>query len=108
MTPSRTVPIAPTGPLVRSMAGKRDMTPVDVVIVGGGIAGNALATVLARAGKMALVLERSSVYRDRVRGEFIQPWGVAEARRLGLEETLVRAGGTYHTRFVPYDETEEP
>ena len=41
----------------------------DVVIVGGGIAGNALATVLARTGQAVLVLERSSVYRDRVRGE---------------------------------------
>jgi 2-polyprenyl-6-methoxyphenol hydroxylase-like FAD-dependent oxidoreductase len=79
-----------------------------VVIVGGGIAGNALATVLARAGKAVLVLERSTVYRDRVRGELFQPWGVAEARRLGLYETLIRAGGTHHTRMVPYDETVKP
>lgn len=54
----------------------------DVIVVGGGIAGNALATVLARAGKAVLVLERSSAYQDRVRGEYVQPWGVAEARRL--------------------------
>jgi 2-polyprenyl-6-methoxyphenol hydroxylase-like FAD-dependent oxidoreductase len=80
----------------------------DAVIVGGGIAGNALATVLARAGKAVLVLERSSVYQDRVRGEYVQPWGVAEARRLGLHDALVSAGGTHHTRFVPYDETLEP
>ena len=73
----------------------------DAVIVGGGIAGNALATVLARAGKSVLVLERSSVYRDRVRGEYVQPWGVAEAIRLGLHEVLVDAGGVHHTRFVP-------
>ena len=81
---------------------------VDVVIVGGGIAGNALAVVLARAGKAVRVLERSSVYRDRVRGEYFQPWGVAEARRLGLHATLAGAGGAHHTRFVPYDETLEP
>jgi 2-polyprenyl-6-methoxyphenol hydroxylase-like FAD-dependent oxidoreductase len=80
----------------------------DVIIVGGGIAGNALATVLARAGKAVLVLERSTVYRDRVRGELLQLWGVAEARRLGLYETLMRAGGAHHSRFVPYDETVEP
>jgi 2-polyprenyl-6-methoxyphenol hydroxylase-like FAD-dependent oxidoreductase len=80
----------------------------DVIIVGGGIAGNALAAVLARAGKTVLVLERSTVYRDRVRGEVFQPWGVAEARRLDLHETLIRAGGTHHSRFVPYDETVEP
>jgi len=80
----------------------------DVVIIGGGIAGNALATVLARAGRAVLVLERSTVYRDRVRGELFQPWGVAEARRLGLYEALMQAGGTHHTRAVPYDETIEP
>jgi 2-polyprenyl-6-methoxyphenol hydroxylase-like FAD-dependent oxidoreductase len=80
----------------------------EVVIIGGGIAGNALATVLARAGRAVLVLERSTVYRDRVRGELFHPWGVAEARRLGLYEALMRAGGTHHTRYVPYDETVEP
>ena len=80
----------------------------DAVIVGGGIAGGALATVLGRAGKAVLVLERSSVYRDRVRGEYVQPWGVAEAIRLRLHDVLVDAGGAHHTRFVPYDETIEP
>jgi 2-polyprenyl-6-methoxyphenol hydroxylase-like FAD-dependent oxidoreductase len=62
----------------------------EVIIIGGGIAGNALAAVLARAGRAVLVLERSTVYRDRVRGEVFQPWGVAEARRLDLHEALVR------------------
>ena len=81
---------------------------LDLVIIGGGIAGNALAAVMARAGRTVLVLERSTVYRDRVRGEMIQPWGVAEAMRLGVHDELLRAGGTHHTRFVPYDETEEP
>src|SRR4029453_18503905 len=80
----------------------------DVVIIGGGIAGNSLAAVLARAGKAILVLERSRVYRDRVRGEGFHAWGVAEARRLGLHEPLLKAGGTHHCRLVPYDETIEP
>ena len=80
----------------------------DVVVIGGGIAGNAFATVLARAGKAVLVLERSTVYRDRVRGEGFHAWGVAEARRLGLHEALLGAGGTHHSRLVPYDETVTP
>lgn len=41
----------------------------DAVIVGSGIAGGGLATVLARAGKSVLLLEKSTVYRDQVRGE---------------------------------------
>jgi len=52
----------------------------DVIIIGGGIAGSALAAVLARKGRAVLVLERSTVYRDKVRGEFFHAWGVAEAQ----------------------------
>jgi hypothetical protein len=80
----------------------------EVIIIGGGIAGDALAAVLAGAGRAVPVLEWSTVYRDQVRGELFQPWGVTEARRLGLHEVLMRASGTYHTRIVPYNETVEP
>lgn len=80
----------------------------DVVVVGGGIAGSALATVLARAGFDVLVLERQTRYRDKVRGEVLNCWGVAELRRLGLEETLLDAGGHFATRAVFYDEVRDP
>ena len=40
---------------------------VDLVIIDGGIAGNALAAALARAGKSVLVLE------DRVRERLFAP-----------------------------------
>ena len=80
----------------------------DIVIVGGGIGGSALAAVMSRAGKSVLVLERATAYRDRVRGEYMQPWGVAEAQRLGVHETLLDAGGAHHSTYVPYDETLEP
>ena len=71
------------------------MLHYDVVIAGAGIGGSALATVLARAGLGVLVLEKETEYRDRVRGEWLAPWGVAETRRLGLYDTL-RAGGGHH------------
>jgi 2-polyprenyl-6-methoxyphenol hydroxylase-like FAD-dependent oxidoreductase len=67
----------------------------DLIVVGGGIGGAALATVMSRAGSSVLVLEKSTVYRDHVRGEWMAPWGVAELERLGLYES-VRAGGGHH------------
>jgi 2-polyprenyl-6-methoxyphenol hydroxylase-like FAD-dependent oxidoreductase len=36
-----------------------------------------------------LVLEKESQFRDRVRGECLVPWGVAEARELGIADLLL-------------------
>lgn len=82
--------------------------PVDVVVVGAGIAGSALATALARGGVRVLVLERSEEYSDHVRGEFMHLWGVAEAQRLGVYDDLVGAGGSTLSRVLGYDETISP
>jgi len=65
----------------------------EVITVGGGLAGSTLATALARAGRKVLILERETQFKDRVRGENMVPWGVAAARRLGLVDDLVAAGG---------------
>ncbi|HTG48781.1 MAG TPA: FAD-dependent monooxygenase [Actinomycetota bacterium] len=80
----------------------------DLVIIGGGIAGGALATVMARSGARVVVLERETHYRDHIRGEILWQWGFADARRLGLEEVLLEAGGLIVPRFVLYDEAAEP
>jgi 2-polyprenyl-6-methoxyphenol hydroxylase-like FAD-dependent oxidoreductase len=60
----------------------------DVIVAGGGLGGSALAKVMADSGARVLVLEQEARFKDRVRGEFLPPWGVSEARRLGLEDTL--------------------
>jgi 2-polyprenyl-6-methoxyphenol hydroxylase-like FAD-dependent oxidoreductase len=73
-----------------------------VVIIGAGIGGSALATVLARAGIEVTILEKSLVHIDHVRGEWIAPWGVAETQRLGLYETLIAAGGHHLARHISY------
>ena len=90
------------------MAGDVVDVDVDVVVVGGGIAGSALAARLAGGGLRVLVLEQQEAYRDRVRGETIVPWGVREVVALELEEVLLAAGGSYATSFIPYDETLDP
>ena len=80
----------------------------DAVVIGGGIAGSALAAALAGDGYDVLLLERQTVYRDKVRGEVINCWGVVELLRLGLERQLLDAGGTYIDRFIGFDEIVDP
>jgi flavin-dependent dehydrogenase len=70
--------------------------PYDVITVGGGLAGSAVAKCLAEHGYRVLVLERERRFRDRVRGEQMHPWGVAEARTLGLYQRLVDRVGIKH------------
>jgi menaquinone-9 beta-reductase len=74
----------------------------DVVIVGAGIGGSALAAALAADGLDVLVLEQSEVYEDRVRGESMVPWGVAEARALGVEQVLLDAGAHITPAWMNY------
>lgn len=84
------------------------MASYDLIIVGGGIGGSALAQIMAGAGRSVLLLEQSEVYEDRVRGEWIAPWGVDEVKRVGLYDLLMSAGGHHLTRHVSYDEDVAP
>jgi menaquinone-9 beta-reductase len=60
----------------------------DLIIIGGGMGGSMLAGSMAESGLRVLVLERDLKFKDRVRGEVIVPWGVDEARKLGIYELL--------------------
>lgn len=68
------------------------MDRVDVVVVGGGIAGASLARSLALAGKAVTVLEATTEFVDRVRGESMQVWGVSESKELGVFDLFMDAG----------------
>jgi len=63
-------------------------THYDIVTVGGGLGGASLAKAMSEHGQRVLVLEREINFRDRVRGEFMTPWGVAEAKSLGIYELI--------------------
>ena len=60
----------------------------DVITIGGGLGGAALAKTLSERGHRVLVLERTTKFSDRVRGEVLVPWGCAEAAKLGLYDLL--------------------
>jgi 2-polyprenyl-6-methoxyphenol hydroxylase-like FAD-dependent oxidoreductase len=65
----------------------------DIITVGGGLGGSALAKAMAEHGVWVLVVERERRFKDRVRGEAMHPWGVAEVRTLGIYELLHEACG---------------
>ena len=60
----------------------------DVVIVGAGIIGCALAVTLARQDRSVTLLEKSLKEPDRIVGELLQPGGVEALRKLGLVHCL--------------------
>lgn len=72
-------------------AGRWPEAQADVVIVGLGLAGSALATVLARQGKKVLVIERSKELYETIKGELLQPGGVRCLERMGLASTCKAA-----------------
>jgi 2-polyprenyl-6-methoxyphenol hydroxylase-like FAD-dependent oxidoreductase len=79
----------------------------DVIVVGGGLAGSSTASVPSRAGLD--VLERETAFRDRVRGEWLAPWGILEAEALGIRDIIdAIPHANLITRHVGYDETVSP
>ena len=68
-------------------------TTYDIITIGGGLGGSVLAKAMAEHGARVLVLESQTRFGDRVRGEAMMPWGAAEARELGVYDTLMASGG---------------
>ena len=60
----------------------------DVIVVGAGIFGSAMATTLARQGRDVLLIERDFSEPDRIVGELLQPGGVRALELLGLRDCL--------------------
>ncbi|KAJ5146034.1 uncharacterized protein N7515_000598 [Penicillium bovifimosum] len=60
----------------------------DVVIVGAGVLGCALAVTLGRQGRSVILLEKSLEEPNRIVGELLQPGGVQALEQLGLRDCL--------------------
>ncbi len=63
----------------------------DAVVIGGGPGGSTVGTVLARAGRSVLVLERERFPRFHV-GESLLPFSLPILDRLGVHEKVRAAG----------------
>lgn len=57
----------------------------EVIIVGAGVLGSAMAAVLARDGRRVTVVERDMKEPDRIVGELLQPGGYRALKELDLE-----------------------
>lgn len=64
----------------------------EVAIIGGGLAGSALAVHLARAGRGVALFERDRFPRDKLCGEFLSPESSALLRDLGCLAQVLERG----------------
>lgn len=77
-----------TPPQIANEERRRLHHEADVVVVGAGIFGCAVAWALAKQGRSVLLLERWLKEPDRIVGELLQPGGVSALEKLGLAHCL--------------------
>lgn len=76
--------------LINQLAQKKSQSTQspEIIIIGAGIAGSALAYSLSHSGRRILLIERDLSTPDRIVGELLQPGGVQALKQLGMEECL--------------------
>uniref|UniRef100_A0A8C6ZNP3 Squalene monooxygenase n=1 Tax=Nothoprocta perdicaria TaxID=30464 RepID=A0A8C6ZNP3_NOTPE len=70
----------------------------EIIIVGSGVLGSSLATVLSRDGRKVTVIERDLKEPDRIVGELLQPGGFNALKDLGLEGKCISSADTSVTQ----------
>lgn len=75
----------------------------EVIIVGSGVLGSALAAVLSRDGRKVTVIERDLQEPDRILGEYLQPGGYHVLKDLGLEDTVEGIDAQFVHGYVVHD-----
>ncbi len=80
----------------------------DVIIVGGGVTGCAMATALADGKRKILILEARTGHKPRFAGELLHPTGTQVLDDLGFLETLRRHGGVDVDGFAVVKSVSDP
>lgn len=76
------------------------MSRLDVVVVGGGIAGLTLGGLLGRAGHNARVLEARAVHAPVHKGELLQPASIPILEKVGALSRVTDRSGVWLDRLV--------
>lgn len=75
----------------------------EVIIVGAGVLGSTLATVLSRDGRKVTVIERDLKEPDRIVGELLQPGGYHVLKELGLGDTVEGFNAHFIHGYIVHD-----
>jgi menaquinone-9 beta-reductase len=75
----------------------------DVLIVGGGPAGAALGTLLARAGRAVAIIEQSDAAHDKVCGDFLSYEAIHYLQALGIDPGRMGAVAVTNVRLASRD-----
>lgn len=87
----------------------RTRAPLDVLIIGGGIAGCCAAIALTQTGHRVRVIEKQPVWRFQSSGIFVYANGLVSLGKLGLLEDILAAGFAIPGgRNAYYDHTGAP
>ncbi|KAJ0239151.1 hypothetical protein HA466_0236550 [Hirschfeldia incana] len=79
----------------------------DIIIVGAGVGGSALAYALARDGRRVHVIERDMREPERIMGEVMQPGGRFMLAKLGLQDCLEGIDAQKLTGLAVYKDGKE-
>jgi flavin-dependent dehydrogenase len=73
----------------------------EIAVIGGGIAGSALAALLARSGREVMLLEKDAFPRHKICGEFLSPESQRLLERVGCLREVLALGPARitHGRF---------
>jgi menaquinone-9 beta-reductase len=97
---------ASTSAVLSLSKGSERIIDADVIVVGAGPAGSAVATHLARHGLRVSLLEKSRFPREKVCGDGLTPRGTRQLIRLGIDTS--EAAGWLHNKGLRIYGGERP